>query len=344
MSMTAKQRIPDDGLITRGGAEEQFSINVFKVLVNLLDKCNLSCSYCINSSRSGNNAVLDRQSLVRFLAILAGLNKDRTALAFAGGEPFLYPGLHALFADVCTLFPHDKLRISMASNLVTSASSIQRLIDSVGDIPFTILASVHFGQFDLKKYFANILQLPTHYRKHIRFKLLLSAKTLSATVEALEYLEKAPECAFQIGLVYDNNGRLDSRFTPQQKKLALLLAQKYSAGQGTVFTEFMVNGQTGRIDFKNQERIADPSLVRYEGLVCTAGYGSLRIGSTGGVRRCFGFGEEFAITDVTSTLPESFYTPIRCPVRHCTCYPLIGKPKWRLPEQAPDFVLASGLL
>jgi hypothetical protein len=326
--------------IIRGGSDRGFAQDGMVVLVNLLDACNLRCPYCANAhAGKGGKRILDRGQLLRLAEIARNLNKPEVRFAFAGGEPLLYPDLPRLLESLRALFPDGALTMSMASNLVCSLRKLEETLDAAGGA-LDILASVHFGQFDMERHFARLAKLPDRLLSRVTFKLLLSARTFSAVVDLAERLEEMKRFRFIVGLVWDAGGMADGALTPGQKKVAALLTRKYHGNPVALFTEFLHEGKRAREEFCNQDRVLRPELVAYGGLRCAAGFSSMRVGPDGGVRRCFRYPEEFFLKDLNAALPGNFYRPCRCPGPSCACAPLISLPKWSAPEDAPAWLPA----
>jgi MoaA/NifB/PqqE/SkfB family radical SAM enzyme len=280
----------------------------------------------------------------KIAGIVSRMGKERVRFGLAGGEPFLLPELPDMVrAIVDSLYNRERQEafgISVLTNFFCSNDKIAEFCAAAGDANLAINVSVHFGQFDVEKYFEKAMRLPVAQRAKMRFKLLLGAETFSAVCDAVRILEQT-DLRFWIALVHDHRGRIDDRLSPRQKKVALLLTEKYPlSSREAYFSEFRhQDGSLSIQKFTQQERLVSPDLVAYQGLWCAAGYNALRISPDGGVRRCFPFQEEFNLDDVADALPVSFTQPFRCPRAYCVnCGQLLGVPKWAEAGQAPSYM------
>lgn len=325
--------------IIRGGNLNMFAEDRLHVLVNLLDHCNLRCDYCINARRTqtGKKERLDLSAFLHFAEIISRLGKKKVAFSFAGGEPLLMPGLENMIRNLVQLFPVEGLALAIASNLVSPLEKIVSVFTAAGEYKLNFIASVHFGQFDHHQYFNILMKLPKHLLQRIKFKLLLSPEHFDAIVACAEYLEQN-SCRVGIGPLYDKDG-LAKGYTARQIKIGALLVQRYPLStEATLFSEFLDGSEMRTVHFNAQEALLHPELVAYKGLHCAAGVNSLRIGSTGGVRRCFGFQDEFNIKDIDDNILANFYHPVRCPQERCRCAPLLDVSKWTEASMAPQHI------
>lgn len=92
-------------------------------------KCNLNCVFCYNTWRDPAAVQPQPLSPEAFAQILIPALRQANAswLAFAGGEPLLYPGLESLMAQIVKALP--QIRIGIASNGI--ALTKRRLADLI---------------------------------------------------------------------------------------------------------------------------------------------------------------------------------------------------------------------
>lgn len=81
--------------------------------VNVTDKCNASCPFCVSAASSGNSGVVDPQKFRKALEIAA---PHIYGLSFTGGEPMLFPDVLDELISIANEILSDDLEIDIVIN------------------------------------------------------------------------------------------------------------------------------------------------------------------------------------------------------------------------------------
>jgi MoaA/NifB/PqqE/SkfB family radical SAM enzyme len=327
----------------QGGSDSEFLHNRFHVLINVCDRCNLHCSYCINSKNVvGGKRILDINLLAGLLESIVSQKSDSYYFGIAGGEPFLYPYLIKFVKIYMSLFQKTYHKFMISTNMTTSYRKIIKYFEHDFQDNLHLLVSVHLEEINIDTYVRNIACIPKEMRKKMKFKVLLREQNVNRALYIINALEDQCINKIMVSLIQDNTGKMIDAYNiniTQEQKAVLDLLQKYPHGTGKeFFCEYAENENRERTEFGRNDFVLDPSLINFNGLWCTAGMNTLRVGPDGMVRRCFGLPEELHISAFQDQFPDAFLSPVRCPVKRCGCGAFLASPKWRTPQDAPTWL------
>lgn len=104
--------------------------------VNITDRCNANCPFCVSGASAHNNAVVDLEQYKKAIEIAAPYIYG---ISFTGGEPLLYPELlNDLVSATAEVVPPD-LEIDIATN----GTNLDKLVN----LPcFDRISSVHISR------------------------------------------------------------------------------------------------------------------------------------------------------------------------------------------------------
>jgi radical SAM protein with 4Fe4S-binding SPASM domain len=103
-------------------------IDLVHVDINLTNACNLACTHCHSSSGTALNNELSTEEIVRVVHQL--YDHGVLSITFAGGEPFMHPGLLTVLKAACRL---DGWQIAVVTNgLFLTESVITELLECPG--------------------------------------------------------------------------------------------------------------------------------------------------------------------------------------------------------------------
>lgn len=324
--------------ISIAGSQQFWMSNRLKVGMNLLDSCNFSCSYCINSSVKKKKRKLDPALAQLFINTLANLEREEIDLGIVGGEPTLYPYLKELLLSFDRKITCPQKRIGILTNGSRIATPfVQSLFENLCNTKLEFLVTVHFEQISFAELLKNILVSP--FRQNIIVKLLLSPGRLEIAKGAAAHCQDHGLRLMVLPLYHSKTGEGFAYSTEEQKFL-----DNFNSAQEKQFFNVYEdeNGCKSTRFFSKIDKVREKELVRYSGMLCAAGYASVRIDPEGNLTRCAGCLEPLALASASRQALEHFFSPAPCTSSLCTCPPYIAVPKWRTSQDAPFYLRCEG--
>ena len=243
------------------------NVKVLEPARNYLDvkvtyACNYKCEYCYQVDDCGVRAkgMLSKENAKNLVKFVKKLNK-KFYITLAGGEPFVYPYLEYLGANLAKLGNI----IDIITNFSAPFEKIEKFIRVVGHNmgPFSI--SIHLSQIDdMEIFYAKLEQLINLKNElNLNFPILLTCVLTPKNFEKLKIVDK----------------QIKERFD-----LPLEIQRVYHNGVYTIYNE--------EIEAFMNERGLDVPIekannIDFYGHLCWAGSRFFYIESNGDVRRCY---------------------------------------------------------
>lgn len=111
----------------------------------LTAKCNLQCSFCYNTWRSPNVPLPKSLAPETFATLLINTLRDANAgwVAFAGGEPLLYPKLAQIMQTINQALPEIKIGLASNGTALTSKRLDELIQSGLSYVELSLFAASH---------------------------------------------------------------------------------------------------------------------------------------------------------------------------------------------------------
>lgn len=319
-------------IIRRAGSKRGFKKNRMAVNINVSDVCNFSCSYCINSaSKKKAKRILDKNILAQFIDDLEERKNDIYQFAVAGGEPLLYPHINFLVKKIDeTISSSDKL-IAITTNASLLPEKGESLYAEAKNTKIVFSVSVHTEQIEIVSFAKRIAQFGHH--DDIKCKILFLPGKLEEIKKMLDIFS-INNIETILSVVTHQKG-VPFQYSPEELEF---IQQHPTANHKQFFHEYTDHSVE---EFDRITRGLHPEKFNYQDMNCCAGRNTLRLAPDGTCVRCFGFlrlGEKFNLSERRLRDIPELSTHCVCPVDFCTCLTFLQTPKWRLPEDKPEYI------
>lgn len=320
------------GQLIKAGNKALYNDNKMFVTLNVTDICNFNCSYCCNATWR-KNAILPVDILHDFIEDLGKRSSRKIVFYISGGEPLLYPHLDQMFKFISTLIPYKKVIkfITNGSLLVKNSELIEKYIDHL-DIRF--IGTAHLEN---PYYLENMRSLSSlSFKDKYSFKILMAPGQLQeATKLAKEFYKNSIN--HHVAAIFDSNLK-PLNYGKQEMEY---LNTFHFMTEDMLEHEYIKGNDSEVVPYTRIDKRFKPELFAYQGLHCTGGMSTLRLGPNGSLIPCFGAAKKGYRYNLhkkrLSEIPE-LNAPIICPAEKCNCEIYMKTPKWRYEKDQPAYL------
>lgn len=97
----------------QAGLYPYFENNFFQSNWQVTQKCNFTCSYCVNQEERKEKKVMPLETMQKALQYIAKLERPSFRFSISGGESTLYPHLDTMLTTISTLFKERNARVNI---------------------------------------------------------------------------------------------------------------------------------------------------------------------------------------------------------------------------------------
>lgn len=324
--------------LVKAGYEDYFKTNTMRIIINVTDICNFSCSYCINPEVKQQKRILDPDILKNFIEDLGKRKCDSYYFTLSGGEPLLYPHLDLLLdcIDEYIITANKKVQILTNGSLLLKRKSLLSSYIEKLDIGFTI--SIHLEQIKRE----NLLSIIKNFKQpdRLKCKILFTPGSFTKSKELIDLLSPY-QIPTYLSVIISPQGT-PYQYTEQELHFLKTCSEtKFEK----IFHEYQTTNRDHYIEYIDHiKKSLHPERLNYKGMHCCAGSHSLRLNPSGKLVRCFGFMRQKEFFDLSIQRLrdiKELSSPCVCPSTRCTCFSFTKMPKWRYPQDAPSYIQTS---
>lgn len=280
----------------------------FKVLADIIDRCNVDCWYCYNH-KPRTNRIMNLSILYKYLCNVKDIIGRNIQLTLIGGEPTLHPQLFN-FLQMC----HKNILIDLFTNLQLNTDFYNKIIK----LDAQLLITYHLANQPIKQ-FINKLKALDRLDAIDTINVMLDPYNFQKCIIAYKIIKyNFPNVRIICNLLddFDKNA--------QQYNRTII----YSTKQLTQYNDLIHDNQysnimyaqysDGKIKKISLNQLKNESIYNFNHWKCSAGKDFINIALNGDVKKCAQ--KSLPICNIyTYTQHQLSFTATICTTSKCPC-------------------------
>lgn len=289
----------------------QYNKEVFTLMVYIIDKCNLRCSYCYNNFQRSNNEIKLDYVIQLLDMIFRQQRYKKIELELIGGEPALHPNLLRFCLNV-----HKKFRSKVNTIIFSNFTYPIQIYKQLLDYDVYLILTLH-NNSTYKQFFDKLQKIDEQKRKQLVYvSIMYEPYDTNNSLKAFDVLCDMHNDfnKLQFSLVNENENfkpiYTSSQIEEYKKREKFITASKIQLK--------LSNNQTQIID--DNFFFEQPKNQNFNRWYCETGVQHLYVHADGKIYLCDNTIEDSYVGSIYNLQNFSFPTHgIFCRSQHCPC-------------------------